>query len=76
MRQQLKLVRNFGGKLATGAMIAAASVPAFAQEASYDTGPGLLWIAAGVTAGILILGAMLGLVIMIGAGKKTQRAGT
>ena len=70
------MLKKYAPKIGVAAVLTATSVGAFAQEASYDTGESLAWIAAGVAAGIVVLGAMYGLVTMIGAGKKAQRAGT
>lgn len=62
--------------VATVAAVSAIASPAFAAGESFDTESGSAWIAAAVVAGIVLLGAMIGLASMIGAGKKVQRAGT
>ena len=67
--------KKYGPKVGAVAVLGTASAGAFAQSA-YETGESLGWIAAGVAGGLLIMGAMWGLVSMIGAGKKAQRAGT
>lgn len=69
------IARKYGPQ-AFCAVMAMASVPAFAAGEEYDTTSGLGWIAAGIVAGIALIGAMIGLVTMIGGGKKVQRAGT
>jgi uncharacterized membrane protein len=56
------------------ASLAMVGGPAFAAE--IDTSESLGYIAAGIVAAIALGGAMLGLVALIGVGKKTQRAGT
>lgn len=70
------ILKKYGPQVAAAAILGGTSVGAFAQEASYETGASLGWIAAGVAGGLIIMGAMWGLVTMIGAGKKAQRAGT
>lgn len=62
--------------VATVVAVSAIASPAFAAGESFDTESGAAWIAAAVVAGIVLLGAMIGLASMIGAGKKVQRAGT
>ena len=69
------IARKYGPQLfVVGASVAAS--PAFAAGESYDTTSALAWIAAAVVAGIALVGAMIGLVTLIGGGKKVQRAGT
>lgn len=77
-RTQLKLnavCKKYGPAAATLALGILAS-PAFAAGEEYDNSSALGWIAAGVVSGIALIGAMIGLVAMIGGGKKVQRAGT
>lgn len=62
--------------IATGSMVALVGSPAFAVEGDIDTTKVLLYIAGGIVAAGAITGAMLGLVALIGVGKKAQRAGT
>lgn len=72
-------LRNTVRKYYSRALVGAASLatlPAFAAGEAYDTSASESWIAAGIVAGIVLVGLMLGLVTMIGAGKKVQRAGT
>lgn len=64
------------GPAALTAAVAMAAGPAFAEGESFDISSALSWIAAGVVGGIALIGAMIGLVSLIGAGKKVQRAGT
>lgn len=64
------------GPAALTAAVAMAAGPAFAAGESFDIADALAWIAAGVVGGIALIGAMIGLVSLIGAGKKVQRAGT
>lgn len=71
------MLRKYGPKIGAVVIPTVFSASAFAQVVGeYETGSSIAWIGAGVAAGIVILGAMFGLVTMIGAGKKTQRAGT
>lgn len=62
--------------IATGSMLALTGNCAFAVEGDIDTTKVLLYIAGGIVAAAAITGAMLGLVALIGVGKKTQRAGS
>lgn len=79
----MNVVRKYGQKfgkshraqIALGAALVSASQFSMAA-ASYDSSESLEWIAAAVVIGGLILASMFGLVTMIGAGKKAQRAGT
>lgn len=57
------------------AAVALVGTPVFAAG-EIDTTEVLGYIAAGVVAAGAITAAMLGLVSLIGVGKKTQRAGT
>ncbi|MFV9496286.1 hypothetical protein ACNUI5_33830 [Pseudomonas aeruginosa] len=47
-----------------------------AAEGDIDTTKALAYIAGGLTAAAAVTGAMFGLVALIGAAKKAQRAGT
>lgn len=71
MRNMLKKYGPAAGVLT----LALVGSPAFAAG-EIDTSDVIGYIAAGVVAAGLITGAMLGLVALIGVGKKTQRAGT
>lgn len=79
----MNVVRKYGQKfgkspraqIAVGAALLSASQLSNAA-ASFDSTESLEWIAAGVVIAGLILAAMFGLVTMVGAGKKAQRAGT
>lgn len=62
--------------IATGSVIALTGNAAFAVEGDIDTTKVLLYIAGGLVAAGAITGAMLGLVALIGVGKKAQRAGS
>jgi len=62
--------------LFAGAVVAAVASPTFAAGETFDTSSSLAWIAAGVVAAGLVATAMLGLVALVGAAKKAQRAGT
>jgi hypothetical protein len=79
----MNVVRKYGSKFGRSprAQIAAgtalASVSSFSNAAaSFDSTEAVGWIAAAVVIGGILLAAMFGLVTMIGAGKKAQRAGT
>lgn len=50
--------------------------PSFAADGDIDITKVMLYMAGGIVAAGTITGAMLGLVSLIGVGKKTQRAGT
>lgn len=69
------LCKKFGPAAATLALVTVAG-PTFAAEGDIDTSKVLAYIAGGLVAAGLITGAMLGLVALIGVGKKAQRAGT
>lgn len=70
--------RIFKNKAAVvlAAMSAAVVGPTFADAGSIDTTQALAYVAGGVVAAGAITAAMLGLVALIGAGKKAMRAGT
>lgn len=80
----MNVVRKFGSKfgkshraqIALGAGLASLSSLSMAAGESFDPSEAIAWIAAGSALALLILGAMFGLVTLIGAGKKAQRAGT
>jgi hypothetical protein len=77
-RTQLKLnamCKKFGPAAATIALATLAS-PVFAAEGDIDISKGLLYIGGGLVAAGALVAAMIGLVTLIGAGKKAQRAGT
>lgn len=69
------VLKKYGPALVTGSLVLAAG-PTFAAEGDIDTTKVLLYIAGGIVAAGAITGAMLGLVALIGVGKKAQRAGT
>lgn len=62
--------------IATGSVIALTGNMAMAAEGDIDTTKALLYIAGGLAAAAAVTGAMFGLVALIGAAKKAQRAGT
>lgn len=79
--QQLKALFKVGKReavIAGGAVVAMSSglASAAGEDGSIDITKVLLYIAGGVVAAGAITAAMLGLVSLIGVGKKTQRAGT
>ncbi|WP_301151021.1 hypothetical protein [Metapseudomonas otitidis] len=77
--QQLKaLFANAKREVVIGsaALVATVSNVSMAAEGDIDTTKVLLYIAGGIVAAGAITGAMLGLVALIGVGKKAQRAGT
>jgi hypothetical protein len=77
--QQLKsLFANAKREVVIGsaAVIATVSNVSMAAEGDIDTTKVLLYIGGGIVAAGAITGAMLGLVALIGVGKKAQRAGT
>lgn len=78
--QKLKALFQVGKReavIAGGALVAMSSgLASAADDGSIDTTKVLLYIAGGIVAAGAITGAMLGLVALIGVGKKTQRAGT
>lgn len=75
-------VRNFGRKFKTELVISSAAImttltgPVFAVDGDIDTTKSLIYVAGGVVAAGLVGGAMFGLVTLVGASKKAQRAGT
>ncbi|OLU30709.1 hypothetical protein BVH03_09470 [Pseudomonas sp. PA15(2017)] len=76
--KQLKInaiCKKFGPAAVTVALATLAS-PVFAAEGDIDTSKPLLYIAGGLAAAGAVTGAMFGLVALIGAAKKAQRAGT
>lgn len=77
--QQLKaLFANAKREVVIGsaALVATVSNVSMAAEGDIDTTKVLLYLAGGAVAAGTITAAMLGLVALIGVGKKTQRAGT
>lgn len=50
--------------------------PSFAAEGDIDISKALLYVGGGIAAAVALGAAMLGLVALIGVGKKTQRAAT
>lgn len=62
--------------IASSAAMAVMASPSFAAEGDIDTTKAMLYIAGGLAAAALVGGAMFGLVALIGASKKAQRAGT
>jgi hypothetical protein len=77
--QQLKaLFANAKREVVIGsaALVATVSNVSMAAEGDIDTTKVLLYIGGGIVAAGAITGAMLGLVALIGVGKKAQRAGT
>ena len=69
------MMKKYGPAVGTLAL-AVVATPTFAASGDIDTGEVLMYIAGGVVAAGAITGAMLGLVALIGVGKKAQRAGT
>lgn len=69
------MMKKYGPAVGTLALVTVAG-PTFAAEGDIDTTKVLLYIAGGIVAAGAITGAMLGLVALIGVGKKAQRAGT
>lgn len=77
-RNQLKinaLCKKYGPAVVTGGLLLAAG-PTFAADGDIDISKGLLYIGGGLVAAGALTAAMIGLVTLIGAGKKAQRAGT
>ncbi|UUC47479.1 hypothetical protein NOX82_16420 [Pseudomonas citronellolis] len=77
--KQLQALFSVGKRevvLGSGALVALSSGLASAADGEIDTTQVLLYIAGGIVAAGAITAAMLGLVSLIGVGKKTQRAGT
>lgn len=69
------VMKKYGPASATLGLALVAG-PTFAATGDIDTTDVLLYISGGVVAAAAITGAMLGLVALIGVGKKAQRAGT
>ncbi len=75
--KQLKQLFSVGKREAIiGSGLLIASGTSFAAEGDIDTTKALLYIAGGLAAAAAVTGAMFGLVALIGAAKKAQRAGT
>jgi len=62
--------------IAGGTALAVVGNSAFAADGDIDTTKAMLYIAGGLAAAAVVGGAMFGLVTLIGASKKAQRAGT
>lgn len=62
--------------IASGTAIAFAGNSAFAAAGDIDTTDALLYVGGGLVAAGVVGAAMFGLVTLIGASKKAQRAGT
>lgn len=62
--------------IAGSSAVAVMASPSFAADGDIDTTKALLYIAGGIAAAAVVGGAMFGLVALIGASKKAQRAGT
>lgn len=62
--------------IATGTALAVAGNSAFAADGDIDITKALLYVAGGLVAAGAVGAAMFGLVTLIGASKKAQRAGT
>lgn len=71
----MQSIKKYGPAAATLALALVAG-PTFAAEGDIDTSKALLYIAGGLAAAAAVTGAMFGLVALIGAAKKAQRAGT
>lgn len=71
----MQTIKKYGPAAATLALALVAG-PSFAAEGDIDTSKALLYIAGGLAAAAAVTGAMFGLVALIGAAKKAQRAGT
>ena len=69
------VMKKYAPAAATVGLVMVAG-PSFAAEGDIDTTKVLLYIAGGLVAAGAITGAMLGLVALIGVGKKSQRAAT
>lgn len=75
--KQLKQLFSVGKReVIIGSGLLIASGTSFAAEGDIDTTKALLYIAGGLAAAAAVTGAMFGLVALIGAAKKAQRAGT
>lgn len=62
--------------IGTGSAMVVMANSSFAAEGDIDTTKAMLYIAGGLAAAAVVGGAMFGLVALIGASKKAQRAGT
>jgi hypothetical protein len=62
--------------IGTGTALAVVGNSAFAAEGDIDITKALLYVAGGLVAAGAVGAAMFGLVTLIGASKKAQRAGT
>ena len=62
--------------IASGTALAVVGNSAFAAEGDIDITKALLYVAGGLVAAGAVGAAMFGLVTLIGASKKAQRAGT
>lgn len=71
----LVLCKSGRAQLAAAAVAMVTAGPTFAAG-EIDTSEALGYIAGGLAAAGVIVGAMFGLVALIGAAKKAQRAGT
>jgi hypothetical protein len=82
MQSKVSPVRSFARKfkselvISSAAVVAAMTSPVFAVDGDIDTSKAILYIGGGLAAAALVGGAMFGLVTLIGASKKAQRAGT
>ncbi|HCL3913384.1 TPA: hypothetical protein N2C07_006182 [Pseudomonas aeruginosa] len=75
--KQLKQLFSLGKREAViGGSLLMTSGLSMAAEGDIDTTEALAYIAGGLTAAAAVTGAMFGLVALIGAAKKAQRAGT
>lgn len=77
--QQLKaLFANAKREVVIGsaALVATVSNVSMAGEGDIDISKALLYVGGGLVAAAALTAAMLGLVALIGVGKKSQRAGT
>lgn len=77
MKQRLLALSKSGRAQLTAAAVAmVVAGPTFAAGEGIDTTAAVGYIAAGVAAAALVGGLMFGLVCLVGASKKAQRAGT
>ncbi|MBG4295727.1 hypothetical protein I5I39_31560 [Pseudomonas aeruginosa] len=75
--KQLKQLFSLGKREAViGGSLLMTSGLSMAAAGDIDTTEALAYIAGGLTAAAAVSGAMFGLVALIGAAKKAQRAGT
>lgn len=68
-------MKKYGPAAGTAALCLVGG-PVFAAEGDIDVTKALAYIAGGLVAAGALTAAMMGLVALIGAGKKTHRAGT